>query len=81
MKRLRLFLISDVAEDRDYDTFDSAVVAAYSKKEAQLIHPGAPGRDQPERWIPSHLVQVRLIGSATRGIKSGQVICASFNAG
>ena len=74
--------------NRDYDTYDSAVVIANSEEEAKTIHP------QGYRWKngswnthwssndwchPEH-VKVELIGTTTSG-DVGDVIIASFNAG
>lgn len=41
---MKLYLISQ-NENEDYDTFDSAVVAANSENEARIIHPGVTRRD------------------------------------
>jgi hypothetical protein len=69
-----------------YDTYDSAVVAARTKTEAQKIHPdggaGEWGKDliRESTWVKVNDVSVEYIGQAARGTKAG-VICASFNAG
>ena len=76
---MNLYVISQY-KNNDYDTYDSAVVAAVSEDDARLIHPS--GREWDHyTWVkkPSD-VQVRLIGKAIAGTEAG-VICASFNAG
>lgn len=84
MTALKLWLISQ-DHDNDYDTYDSAVVAAPSAEEAVRIHPNANG-DQPEAprwsraWAPPDKVTAILIGTATDDAKVG-VVLASFNAG
>lgn len=79
---MNLYLISQ-NEDNDYDTYDSAVVAAPSEDAARNTHPN--GRDEPwekyDGWCSCpELVNVELIGTALEGTKAG-VICSSFNAG
>ena len=68
-----------------YDTYDSAVVAAYSEDEARNMRPdGRPTEAYKERydsWCEPDDVQVNLIGEAAEDIAPGAVICASFNAG
>jgi hypothetical protein len=83
MSSLFLYLISQ-NENGGYDTYDSAVICAESENEARLIHPGGEGYSFGFNgtWA-SHPdgVEVKLIGTAKRGMKKGEVICASFNAG
>ena len=67
----------------DYDTYDSAVVAAENPLSAQATHPS--GRDEEYNcyngsWCNIQDVKVELIGKAKAGTKVG-VIVASFNAG
>ena len=77
--RLNLYLISQ-DENKDWDTFDSAVVAAANEEEARNIHPGGPDRNWDYTWTSSAVhVKVKLIGKATQGVSG--VVCASFNAG
>ena len=71
--------------NEDWDTYDSAVVCANSKKEARMIHPnGADDWDgkngEYDTWCNIEDVQVAKIGIAYKKIKKG-VVCASFNAG
>lgn len=71
---MKLWLISQ-GENRDYDTYDSAVVAAETED-------GARRTRFPRRtWAssPEHVV-AKLIGSAEDSMAEG-VILASFNAG
>lgn len=96
MDKLKLWLISQDIND-DYDTFDSAVVAAYTEEEARIIHPSSwnhPYKWDGENWIAANgrvggksewttpdWVSVRYIGDAHEDIEAGKVICSSFNAG
>lgn len=84
---MNLYRISQ-DENRDYDTYDSAIVAAESIEDARSIHPDG----YTDSWKPSYTgqigswvwdkskVKVELIGTAAADIKRG-VILASFNAG
>ena len=74
---MNLYLISQRVNN-DYDTYDSAVVCAKNKKEAQNIHPS--GFKCNLTWCSSENVLVELIGQSKKGLKKG-VIVASFNAG
>lgn len=90
---LGLWLISQT-ENGWYDTYDSAVVAAYSEDEARQIHPRGSNfhEDAKEAWRawdgtfrdwashPNSVVAIR-VGVASTKIKSGEVICSSYNAG
>lgn len=80
---MNLYLISQ-SVNSDYDTFDSAVVAAPSAEAARLIHPNGmsveSGCSAFTTWCEPEGVDVQLIGRASGGTKQG-VICASFNAG
>lgn len=69
-----------LAQDKntDYDTFDSAVVAAETEQEAKETAIGDYGRYGT--WVAPEFVNVELIGEATMGIKKG-IIISSFNAG
>lgn len=87
MKRLRLYMISQ-DKNNDYDTYDAAVVAAYSAEEARTIHPNGERwgvdwkRGSTSRtWVHSpDDVKAELVGTAARGVKLG-VVCYSYNAG
>jgi hypothetical protein len=74
---MNLYLISQNVNTGS-DTYDSAVVAALSEDDARAIHPSK--YEAQETWCDKENVTVKLIGTATTGIKAG-VICASFNAG
>lgn len=80
---MNLYLISQTAND-DYDSFDSAVVAAPSAAAARMIHPSVQHKDWDGAyecsWTDAQYVQVDFIGVAKKYTKHG-VICASFNAG
>lgn len=78
---MKLYLLSQI-ENRGYDTYDSAIVAARDDEGARKIHPDPRGwKDPYETWAnkPEN-VSVELIGTAKPGTKPG-VILASFNAG
>jgi hypothetical protein len=80
---MKLWKISQ-DKNRDYDTYDSAVVAAGTEAEAKMINPDGSGGDiKHERyaWVvdPSD-VTCECLGTAKPGTKKG-VICASYNAG
>ncbi len=70
---MRLYLLSQDVND-GYDTFDSAVVAARNEDEARKTKVG-----DYEEWALLEEVDVKLIGTATKGTEAG-VIIASFNA-
>jgi hypothetical protein len=83
---LSLYFISQSERD-DYDTYDSAIVAAENPKEAKMIRPDRYTWEnvKEETGYPSWAtdlknVKVKLIGFAKAGTKKG-VILASFNAG
>lgn len=91
---MKLWLISQ-DENNNYDTYDSAVVAAETESDAQRTNPGEyacavdgglwafdyrPAPCQDETWANWDKVKVRLIGDAIEGTPPS-VICASFNAG
>lgn len=82
---MKLFKISQ-EENTDYDTYDSAVVAAPDEQTARNMNP-SDGKvmtewgDRYNCWCSSpDNVTVECIGEAAEGVKQG-VICASFNAG
>lgn len=79
---MNLYLISQ-SVNNDYDTYDSAVVAAVSENAARSIHPGQSDWDGKAEtygtWCAKEEVAVRLIGTAADNVSG--VICASFNAG
>lgn len=80
---MNLYKISQ-DDNQDYDTYDSAIVAADSAQEAQQIHPGTFSRlsswDSSSWTSKPERVSVELIGTAVEGTRTG-VILASFNAG
>ena len=81
---MKLWLISQNIND-DYDTYDSAVVAAETEDAARDIHPRG---EWPETkydgawvsWDKRHLVNVEELGDGGPHWRPG-VILASFNAG
>lgn len=83
----KIYLIEQ-GVNNEYDTFDSAVVAANNEEQATGIHP-ASSRESFVRdpvmwestWVKPEQVEVTLIGVADERIKPGTVICASYNAG
>jgi hypothetical protein len=87
MTSMKLFLISQDEHD-DYDSFDSAVVAAPDEESARLMDPGGENgafiefsSDGYRTWCSSaDKVTVKFLGDAAPGLPLG-VVCASFNAG
>ena len=86
---MNLYLISQ-SENHNYDTYDSAVVVAKTPSQAKQIHPSEDKYNGDiktwERpygtWATSPKnVTAKYIGKAKRGLKSGIVLCSSFNAG
>jgi hypothetical protein len=85
---MKLYLISQETNN-DWDTYDSAVVAAPNENIARNINPNN-GRvmKTPLDWEILHyswcsapkFVKVEYLGEAVAGMKQG-VICSSFNAG
>jgi hypothetical protein len=77
---MKLWLISQDVNN-NYDTYDSAVVAAETADEAQRTHPGGEWHDQFPVWASKpEDVKVQYLGEASAEIKAG-VILGSFNAG
>lgn len=81
---MKLYLIKQNTNN-DYDTFDSAVVAAENAEAAKLTHPsGKPNwggvAERFDGWTNADNVTVICIGVAEEDIEAG-VICASYNAG
>jgi hypothetical protein len=78
---MNLYLLSQ-SEVSGYDTFDSCVVVAKDEKAARKIYPGLSSPISPSpTWSKPEYVKVELIGVAARGLKGGEVVCSSFNAG
>ena len=85
---MKIYLISQDF-NTNYDTFDSAVVAAEDEMEAKRTHPSKRFPKPVEEWgdffnddwVPSPVfVKVTYIGEAKPCTEKG-VILASFNAG
>lgn len=84
---MNLYRISQ-NQNNDYDTYDSAVVAAPDEETAKNMNPSGAGMMTEEKWkypysswcTSAEYVNVEFIGTATDGIEQS-VICASFNAG
>jgi hypothetical protein len=82
---MNLYLISQTEND-DWDTFDSAVVAAPDEEIARNMSPSTGGPCDWENknsymWaFKPENVTVKLIGKAIKGTIQG-VICSSFRAG
>ena len=76
------------AVNNDWNTYDSAVVAADTEEEAKMIHPSTgkdigTGNDRiySDVWVTDpNCVQCVFLGTAKQGTLKG-VIVASFNAG
>lgn len=84
---MKLWLISQTVNN-DYDTFDSAVMAAETEEEARTMVPSHFGFEEwgtdryyQSGWVSNtEEVKVQYIGDAAEGTKKSQII-ASFNAG
>ena len=82
---MNLYLIYQIKND-NYDTFDSAIVAAKTNKEARMIHPNGYGDWNGKKdghygsWVSFEDVKAELIGVAKKGTTKG-VVLASYNAG
>jgi len=82
---MKLFLISQ-GINNDYDTYDSAVVAAIDANDAKLIHPYNNNNIleyeySADAWVndPKYVI-AEYLGEARKGMSRG-VICSSFNPG
>lgn len=68
----------------EFETYDSAVVAATTEKEAQNMHPeGGTLKELAGDWVrvdQREYVTVEFLGKAETGTNKG-VIVASYNAG
>ena len=81
---MKLYRISQTVND-DYDTYDSAVVAAQDEEDARSIDPGSIHSGDHSwmdycSWTTPENVKVEYIGEAADNIERS-IICASFNAG
>lgn len=70
---MNLYLISQTANN-DWDTYDSAVVAAPDENTAKHMLPG----NFDSTWTSPENVEVKYLGTTEL---PQSVICASFNAG
>lgn len=81
---MKLFVISQ-SENRGYDHYDSAVVAAPDEETARYMSPFNGSKIMEwNQWCNNWCyspdeVKVTYIGEAAEGIRQG-VVCASFNA-
>lgn len=79
-KILKLWLISQ-DDNTGYDTYDSAVVAAYTEDEARQINPDGNWGELWSGWCKTPgQVTVEFLGIATPSIEPG-IVLSSFNAG
>lgn len=81
---MKLWIITQSFND-NYDTYDSAVVAAETAEDAQKILPergnrGQDDDDRMHRWAPVEHVRVEYLGEAAPGWGEGTIL-GSFNAG
>lgn len=79
---LKLFRISQTV-NKDYDTYDLAVVVAENEDDARRIHPDGRGLKWVDvgDWCSPEHVAVEFVGIPDELFKAGDVVCASFNAG
>ena len=82
---MKLYRIWQEVND-NYDTYDSAVVAARDEEDARSINPESIHFDEQRSWMdygswttPEN-VKVEFLGEAADNIKRS-IICVSFNAG
>lgn len=67
--------------NNDYNTYESAIVAAETPEQALSIHPDINGIQKgASAWAELGDLKIELIGEAKEGTKAG-VILASYNAG
>lgn len=79
-KVLKLWLINQ-SVNNGYDTFDSAVVAAYTEDEARQINPDGSWGELWSGWCKTpEQVTVEYLGIATQSMEPG-IVLSSFNAG
>ena len=79
---MNIYLINQDIND-DYDTFNSAIVAANSSEEAQNMLPSFYRGFETGKsgsWTSPKNASVELIGIAVEGIEIGNIL-SSFNAG
>ncbi len=86
---MNLYRISQ-SVNTDWDTYDSAIVAAPDEEKARVMHPNGIKSDRLDRkthnfsmgcWVVyASDVKVELIGAASEKTQRS-VICSSFNAG
>lgn len=68
-----------------FDYYDSCIVVAFNEDEARKISPDPDddGDDRrAENWVTldqAHLIEVTPVGIASEGLKSGDIILASYN--
>ena len=72
-------------ENADYDTYDSAIVAAETAEDATKIHPSGHAEAWNHKypsWASSpSSVFAACVGRAAHDVQGGSVLVASFNAG
>jgi hypothetical protein len=84
---MNLYLISQ-NQNKDYETYHSAVVAAPDQQAARQTHPAFDPDEDKElgviarsMWCKTPAdVMVKLLGTALEGTEAG-VVCVSSNAG
>lgn len=76
---MNLYLLNQT-ENYDYDTYETAVVAAPNEKTARSMHPRGYIKMLSTCNSKRYIVTVDYLGKAAKGIKQG-VLCASYHAG
>lgn len=64
--------------NNEWDTYESAVVAAPDENTARNMHPSGDDDYTTEMWCEPKDVIVKYLGEAAEGIAQG-VICAEFS--
>lgn len=72
---MKLWLVEQSHND-GWNTYDRSVVSAKTEEDARNFFLGSG-----YTWASPEYVTATLIGTAVKGTKAGELICASFNAG
>ena len=82
MDRIKMNLYKLVnKDDWGYDMYDSCIVVAKNEEDAIKIHPSGLNLDRDVWTRNPDKISCTLIGRAVKGLKEGNIVIASFNAG